>query len=273
MTEPPAGNPGEPNSYYQAIDAGVFRSTIHAQGAWSADEQHMAPVSGLLVHALETCSPREDLALSRVVFDILGSIPAGDTVISARVIRPGRTIELLEAVASSGGRAVVRATAWRLSRSDTSSIAGTDLQPMPPPSAGRRFLASEVWAGGFIRSLEIRTIGERRPGRGRAWIRPTVGLIDGYDTSDLTQLFGLIDTANGIAIRARPDDVLFPNTDLTVHLFRPPAGQWLGLDTEVSFGAAGTGLTSSVLHDLDGPVGRAAQILTVRIRTPPPSSA
>ena len=58
--------------------------------------------------------------------------------------------------------------------------------------------------------------------------------------------------------------MLFPNTDLTVHLFRQPTGDWLGLDTDVSFGPDGIGLTASVLHDERGPIGRAAQTLTLR---------
>jgi hypothetical protein len=58
--------------------------------------------------------------------------------------------------------------------------------------------------------------------------------------------------------------VAFPNLDLTLHLLRPPVGEWIGFDTTVSFGATGLGLTSTVLHDLDGPIGTVAQTLTVR---------
>jgi hypothetical protein len=47
-------------------------------------------------------------------------------------------------------------------------------------------------------------------------------------------------------------------------MYRQPQGEWLGLDNEVSFGTDGIGLTSTVLHDLTGPFGRAEQILTLR---------
>ncbi len=73
-----------------------------------------------------------------------------------------------------------------------------------------------------------------------------------------------MDTANGIAVQQDPAEWMFPNVDLTVHLFRQPRGPWTGLDTTASFGPTGQGLTSSVLHDVDGPVGQAEQILTVR---------
>ncbi len=57
---------------------------------------------------------------------------------------------------------------------------------------------------------------------------------------------------------------MFPNVDLTVHLHRQPAGPWVGLDTSVVFGPDGCGLTTTVLHDRTGAVGRAEQLLTVR---------
>jgi len=254
-----------PSGYYRQLAAGTFESTAHAQGAWSVDQQHMAPVSALLVRALEECAPRADLAMSRVAFDILGSIPAGVVEVAARILRPGRTIELLEAEMTFAGRAVVRATAWRLATSDTSSIAGTELKPIPGPDSGVPFEMSSVWSGGFIRTLEVRTIGQRAPGRSTVWLRPNVDVVAGCPTTGMVRIFGMIDAANGVAVRAEPGTVLFPNTDLTVHLFRRPTGEWLGLDTDVSFGADGIGLTASVLHDGSGPIGRSAQTLTLRL--------
>jgi hypothetical protein len=74
----------------------------------------------------------------------------------------------------------------------------------------------------------------------------------------------LFDIANGMAVRVSPHEIAFPNVDLTAHLFDSPRGDWLGLDTTVSFGTSGLGLTSSVLHDIHGPIGVLSQALTVR---------
>ena len=41
-------------AYYRRISADTFLPTLNTQGAWNAHEQHMAPVSGLLAHALTT---------------------------------------------------------------------------------------------------------------------------------------------------------------------------------------------------------------------------
>jgi Thioesterase-like superfamily len=125
-----------------------------------------------------------------------------------------------------------------------------------------------VWPGGFIASAEVRRR-QLEPGRAAVWVRTALPLVAGEEVSGLARAAGLFDIANGMTVRASPDEVAFPNVDLTAHLFRSPCGEWLGFDTTVSFGPGGLGLTSSVLHDEQGPVGTLSQILTVRPRQAP----
>lgn len=235
----------------------------------------MAPVSGILVHAIEVdrlqrLGPEAAgaLQLSRLSFDILGMIAAQDFDIDVQVIRPGRTIELVEATMTVAGRAVVRARAWWLSRQDTSAVAGGAPPPLPAPHELAVWDGSSTWPGGFIASLQIRPVGQPEPGRGTAWISTASDLLAGEPVSALARFVGLVDTANGVAVRASPRAWMYPNVDLTIHLYRQPVGEYVGLDTTVVFGDAGLGVTSSVLHDLAGPVGRAEQQLTVRPMPP-----
>jgi len=88
--------------------------------------------------------------------------------------------------------------------------------------------------------------------------------VEGVEASPLARTAGLFDIANGMTVRAHPREVAFPNLDLTAHLLRPPAGEWLGVDTHVTFSQHGTGITNAVLHDEAGVLGTLAQILTVR---------
>lgn len=249
--------------YFTALGEGRYLPTEQTQGAWQEDEQHVAPVIGLLVHALELAHPREDLQLARVSVDILGMIRREEMQVSTRVLRPGRTIELLESVVGIGGRPAVRATAWRLVRSDTREVAAVEDDPLPPPEEVPAWDGMQQWGGHFIRSLEFRSAGGR-PGRGRAWVRTPLSLVDGEPVSDLARWVGLLDTANGIATRRSPQEWLYPNVDLTLHLHRQPRGPWVGLDTRVHWGPDGIGQTSSVVSDADGPVGTVEQALTVR---------
>ena len=59
---------------------------------------------------------------------------------------------------------------------------------------------------------------------------------------------------------------LFINTELTVHLVREPAGEWVRLDAVTRPGTLGVGLAEAVLSDEQGRLGRAAQTLLVRPR-------
>ncbi|MCW3026103.1 MAG: TesB-like acyl-CoA thioesterase 5, partial [Solirubrobacterales bacterium] len=59
---------------------------------------------------------------------------------------------------------------------------------------------------------------------------------------------------------------LFINADLTIHLQRQPRGEWIGLDARTLLHAGGSGLAESVLHDVEGTVGRAFQTLVVQAR-------
>lgn len=253
-------------SYYRPLGEHRYLPTLHAQGAWQSHEQHMAPVSGLLMHCLEELDPRSDLQVGRVTYDILGLIPATESVVECRTLRRGRTIQLDEATMSVEGRPVVRATVWRLAVGDSAAVAGNEPPLMPRPDDLPVWDGRTRWGGGFISSLEFRAGDAALPGVGQVWVRSTKTLVEGVESTALASYLGLVDTANGVSTLVEPVDWMFPNTDLTVHLHRAPApvDGWVGLQTHVTFGPTGLGITSTVLHDQRGPVGRAQQILTVR---------
>ena len=54
---------------------------------------------------------------------------------------------------------------------------------------------------------------------------------------------------------------LFINPDLTVHLLRPPAGEWLCLAARTLPSDTGVGIAESALYDERGRVGRSVQSL------------
>ncbi|MGN6781960.1 MAG: thioesterase family protein [Marmoricola sp.] len=252
-------------SYFERTGPHTFRPTEHVGGAWKADEQHIAPALGVMAHVVETDrdSRRDDApVLTRLSYDILGVLPMEEVDVRARVLRPGRTIELVEAVLRHAGRPGVVLRAWLQAARDTSGIAGTRLASIPPPDAMAPWDPTTVWKGGFIAAAQLRR-DEEAPGRARFWVRTDVPLLD-EPTSRTASVLGLVDIANGMTVREDPASVAFPNLDLTTHLFRQPGEGWLGFDTTVSFGADGYGLTSTVLHDEAGPLGTLAQTLTVR---------
>ncbi len=257
-------------AYFERLDATRYRPTAEAGGAWNDAEIHFSPLGGLIVHAIEghraATGGAAGLTLGRVGFDILGFLAAEVCEVRVETIRPGRTIELVEARVVIGGRTAVLARAWYMVASDTSAVAGGEPPRIPVPEARYRRSIAETWPGGYVASLEMRSVEAPRPGRATAWLRTDRRLVAGEEAGPWAGFIALVDTANGVAVRQRPEDWLFPNLDLTIHLYRQPEGEWVGLDTTVIFGAGGHGLTSTALHDASGPVGRAEQTLTLRPR-------
>lgn len=254
-------------SYFRRVAADSYRATEHAGGAWNAAEQHIAPSFGLLAHAVEAdrdARGNGHLAVARLSFDVLGTVPVDVVVdVGVRVIRPGRTIQLVEATMTYEGRAVVLGRAWLMKQYDTAALEGSGFPPIPPPEDMGVWNPSEIWPGGFIASAQGRR-NHIEPGRSLAWVRTSVPLLDEEPVSALARAVGVVDIANGLAVRVDPREVAFPNLDLTAHFFAEPVGDWIGFDTTVSIGPDGTGLTHSVIHDETGPVGVVSQILTVR---------
>lgn len=253
-------------AYFERQDDRSFATTHHVSGAWDVAEQHVGPSLGLLVHLVEAdrdARGRGALVIGRLSFDILGTMPLGRVDASVAVLRRGRTIELVEATLASQGRESVRVRAWLLQSSDTSDVAGTAHERLPPPEELPAWDPTSVWPGGFIASAQVRRA-QLEPGRARYWVRTDVPLLTDEPVSRLARAAGLLDIANGITVRTSPRELAFPNVDLTAHLFGEPSGDWLGFDTTVSFGSGGLGVTSSVLHDERGPFGVIAQALTLR---------
>ncbi|WP_223358077.1 thioesterase family protein [Leifsonia sp. ZF2019] len=260
-------NPLAPTAYFLQTSERTFEPTRRVGGAWADDEIHFSPLGGLIAHAiLRHAADRQGppLQLGRISYDILGFLALEPVELTVETIRPGRTIELVEATAVIRGRAVVKARAWLLAAFDTAEVAGGASEGLVSPEAAVSWPMADVWRGGYVASLDARAVLPPEPGRATVWLSTPCDLVAGVEVDPVAAWLALVDTANGVAVRRHPTEWMFPNVDLTVHLHRTPAGPWLGLDTEVVFGATGLGVTRSVLHDAAGACGFAEQSLTIR---------
>lgn len=245
----------------------AFRATEATRGPWDDRHQHAGPPSGLLGRALERFQPRDDARIVRVTTEILRPLPIAEVEIEVEIARPGKRVELLEAVMTSGGEAVLKAHAWRM------RTAALDLdQPLrdalPGPETGRWepfFAVSDV---GYHTHMDWRFLrgSFREMGPATAWLRMKVPLLPGEEPSPLVRVLVAADSANGVSCSLDPRDYLFVNTDLNVFLYRVPEGEWIGMDSRTIHDPSGVGLTETVLHDRGGPVGRALQTLYVAKR-------
>lgn len=251
-------------AFYEPLGDNVFRSTEHTVGPWGPDSQHLGPPSALLVRSLLGLRP----SLSRVTFEVLGPVPVAELEVSTSVERPGRSVELLSATLSHEGRVALTARAWHIVGSDTTAVAGGSGTPLAPPAAAVPMEIPDHWSGGYLAAVEWLSLsgGIFTPGDAQVWARPRVDVVEGSEISPLERLFSVVDSASGVSSRVDIRKWYAINTDLTVHLHRQPVGDWVGMDARTTIGPDGVGLATSVVHDLEGPVGTTAQALFVRER-------
>lgn len=253
---------------YTPLATGRYLASGHTQGPWDPGAQHMGPVTALLVHELERTAPRPGLQLSRLAVDVLGPVPVGELEIRTDVVRDGKRVQCLAASVSAGGRELCRATAWRIREAGTPATpAPGPPAPVPPPSGEDR--SSWLSTGfGYGRALSWRFVagGPMRTGPATVWGRLTVPLVEGEETTPLERLAVFADSGNGVSQALDFATHLFVNVDLTISLFRAPAGEWICLDAATAIGPSGRGLTRSTLYDESGEVGTATQTLFVAPR-------
>ena len=84
--------------------------------------------------------------------------------------------------------------------------------------------------------------------------------------SPLQRLLTCVDSASGVSAALDPGAWGFLNTELTVHVLRPPVGDWVCLDAETTLGSGSVGVATSSVYDEQGLVARSAQALLVSRR-------
>ena len=77
------------DAFYEQLHAGRYAATPAAVGPWNPGLSHGGPPAALLAHAIEREFPRDDARVARIAFDFHGSVPVGETQVTAEIIRPG----------------------------------------------------------------------------------------------------------------------------------------------------------------------------------------
>jgi Thioesterase-like superfamily len=240
------------------------------RGPWDPGAQHAGPPAALIGRELERCEPSAGTRLGRVTFEILRPVPLEPLEVQARVARPGRSVELLEAVLSGPDGALMRATAWRLRTAAVELGAALAADPPPPrPEAGAPAPFFDTGTElGYHTAMDYRFVRGSflEAGPATVWMRMRQPLVAGEEPSPLQRVLVAADSGNGVSAALDWRRYLFVNTDLSVHLFRPPAGEWVCLESTTYPDPSGVGLADTALWDERGRIGRAAQTLLVRER-------
>ncbi len=259
-----------PDAFYEPDGDGLLATEL-TRGPWDRDSQHAGPPAALLGRALELLPDAAGFQVGRVTFEILRPVPIGPVRVEARVLRPGRRVRLVEAELSAGGEVLMRATAWliRLAAIDlpAESLATSEPPPGPEQGAGAGFFPTEE-EHGYHTGMELSFIsgGFMEQGPATVWLRMRAPLVAGEEPTPLQRVLIAADVGNGVSSTLDFRRFLFLNVELTVHLERLPAGEWVGLDAVTRPQPSGVGIAESVLFDESARLGRAVQTLLVSER-------
>lgn len=261
-------------------DGERFTPTEHARGPWDPRALHGGAPAALLTSGFERKEPGAELQIARLGFEFLRPIPMAPLTMSTRIVRGGRRVQELAGELRAGEDLVCRASALRVQAvpADLPATAAPPAQassseesePLPPPDSGKpvRFALDGSEDASFAATaMEMRWLSDPRAlGPGRVWMRLAHPLLPGEPLTPLTRLAATADFGNGVSAALPFDRFLFINADLSIHLYRPPLGEWIGLDARTLLYPGGTGIAESMVHDAGGGVGCAFQTLVVQPR-------
>ena len=259
-----------PAALYEPTGDG-YVATALTIGPWDPGLQHAGPPAALLLREAERASGIDGGQTVRMAFDIFAPVPVGPVRVTTSVVRPGRRIELVEAVLSGPAeRPLMRLSAWRMRTREDGAVSEGLPHPSPTgPEESRpedaAFFTEEI---AYHRALEWRFASGsfNSPGPASAWTAARCELVAGEKMTPLQHLLVMTDAASGISAELNWTTATFANVDLLVSLHRPPRGEWLGMDAATVFGGTGAAQCNAVLFDADGPIGRSAQALFVESR-------
>ena len=259
------------DAFYQR-DGDLFLPTELTRGPWDPGAQHAGPPAALLGHALEGLPDAGEFQVGRVTFEILRSVPIAPVRAQARVARPGRRVQMLEAeLSDAAGEVLMRARGWRIRGGGVELPAEAVVAERPPPPPEEGSPADFFPTGqehGYHSAMEVRFVSGAflEPGPAVVWLRMRRPLVAGEEPTPLQRTLVVADVGNGVSASLDYRRYLFINVDLTVQLERMPVGEWICADAVTLPQPSGVGTAESVLSDRQGRIGRGLQTLLVSER-------
>jgi hypothetical protein len=263
------GDPELPPAFF-LTDGDGYVGTALARGPWDDGSAHGGPVAALIGREVERADPDPELVTVRLTIELLRPVPLAHLRLEATTLRPGRRVRLLGISVTHDGTEVARAVVLRVRRvpGDAPRSRPIDSIAFAPPDdalPGPSLVEGRI---GITSAVELRSAAgsATEPGPATYWFRVHAPLVDDEPITPLTRALVAADFGNGIASVLSIESHVFINPDLTVHLHRLPAGEWVANDAVTWLDPAGAALADATLADRDGPIGRAVLSLYVAAR-------
>ena len=275
MIDSPQPTEAAPSPAVFTREGDTWHPGLLARGPWDPRAQHGGAPSALLAHIAESAMPEPGWQLARLSVELVRPVPIAPLT-ARHTAQPSRSTTRVMIDLLAGDTLVASAHALLLRGQALSLPAGlpgwspTMLSPLPQDCADRVRIPGLPDGEYFHRmAVESRVAhgDPAQPGPAAAWFRLIVPLVQGAPTSPAMRVAAAADFGNGLSWILSPERYLFANADLSVHLHRPPVGEWVGLASETQADASGAGTTLSRLYDEQGPIGVAVQTLVLRERS------
>jgi hypothetical protein len=262
-------------------DGDVVVPTVLARGPWDPTAMHGGPPAALLARAMESVPTPDGIVMpvARLTVELLRPIPLEPLAVTTAVVRTGRKVQVVDAsVALAGsGTEVVRGRAVRIRSASVplpyeDPVRGPLLVPEEPPGSpeglepGAPLLESDEAFHRDAIDLRFTEGAWDQPGPVAFWGRLLVPLVAGEELTPLQRTMALSDMGNGVSGVVGFDTHVFINPELSVHLWRYPAGEWIAFRSRSHLGAHGVGLAESAIYDRSSRLGAAAQSLFIDVR-------
>jgi hypothetical protein len=258
----------EARALYQRYGA-RFVPTGLTRGPWHPDAQHGGAPGALLALCAEEFDGGAEMAIARITIELLRPVPLSPLTVETVVERPGRKVQLLGLSMRAGDSEVARARVLRIRTKSIELPSGLAEDRAPAgPGEGTSNLprwhqpSDQLTFHGHAVEHRFVEGAFDAPGPSIDWIRLRVPVLPDRATPPVARAVAAADFGNGVSWELdRADGYSFINPDLTVYLTRPPAGEWICLQSRSRFDRTGIGFAESLLWDESGPVGRAIQSL------------
>lgn len=239
---------------------------LNVDGAWSPTALARGPFEGVqggAAAALLAVSIQDQCAdfIASVTTHFLRPVPLSLLRVAVRPLRIGRRVSVIDAELSTadGLVAVQRATA--IAARPQESLPTPPRLPVDPETLPARYLTAPRPGPWFLDSMDVRVAPD-----GVAWFRQQTPLF--RQMTPLCRVLAAADWAHGLTppmgCDARPQ-VGIPNPDLTVHLFRSPRGDWIGVEAACAWSSDAVGIGWGALYDVEGLIGRVAMSVAVTL--------
>lgn len=257
-----------------ARDSGRYVPDPVCAGPWDPGAMHGGPVAALVGRLIADHDGNDaDWFLSRLTVELMRPVPLRPVTVDLEVRRPGRRLQLVDAVVRDpDGVEVVVARGLRLRRGDNGLDEDRLMHPEPPDVLGPAGLSSydhthqRPFGNFFMDALDIRAVVEADfigMGPAQVWFSLLVPVMAGEPVHPLDRVLTAADFPNGVSRILDPLEHQFINPDLTVSLHRYPSDEWVLLDGVSHARRGGYGMAQCELSDAGGHLGTSVQSLLV----------